>query len=282
MGNFVHSFWSKPAIKSRRGIEFLKSIEINTFSFAVSAAWVKRCGGKIDLYADGFGKDILDFIPYDNIYDLKIPCHIPVCSWACGKFFALEQMSLGDIHIDGDVYLKSPKLLEKILDSNYDFVVQSVEDDREVLYKYYDKTRAIIERNGIASNTCSWKKSPSYNCGTVGFFNQELKQKYLVEYFTVLNNIIHNSRCVYELNNDRMAIPDLLLEQQFLYELGKDYKVNNLLGNSDEVYDNAIKLNYQHVLGGYKEQQLEDIKNELRYVDRDLYVKAVKYISYLK
>lgn len=282
MSHIVHSFWTKPMIRNRRDINFIKGIELNTFSFACSAAWVIASGGKVNLYADGFATDLLDFIPYDNIYKLTVPAHIPVCSWACGKFFALEQMPLGDVHIDGDVYLKDSKLIESVLDgTDYDCVVQSIEDDREVLLKYYDSARKVMMDYKISTAQCSLKYSPSYNCGTVGFFNQELKDKYLVEYFTTLNNIIHSSGCVKAFNDDPMAVPDLIMEQQFLYELAKPYRVHNLLGNSDTMYQTAVDIHYQHVLGRFKEQQINQIKTELAYVNPDLYKKAVKAVSYL-
>lgn len=279
--HFVHSLWTKPLIVNRRNVEFKTSLLTTILCNATSVAWIKHLGGKINLYADGFGRDMLGFLPYDNIYELNVPVYIPTCTWACGKFLALEKMPLGDVHIDGDVFLKSDKLIELCSDNSYDMVVQSIENDKTTLKKYYSSIRALLIRNEIKSKTCSFEESPSYNCGTIGFFNAELKQKYLVEYFTTLNNIINNKKCLLELNKNLNAIPDLILEQQFLYELAQPYMVNNLLGDADTMYNMAIKLNYQHILGGFKETQLNDIMNELKYVDETLYKEAVKQISFL-
>ena len=71
------------------------------------------------------------------------------------------------------------------------------------------------------------------------------------------------------------------MEQQFLYELAKPYKVNNLLGDAETMYNNAIKLNYQHILGGFKEQQLNNIMDELKYVDETIYKDTMKHINFL-
>ena len=279
--HFVQSLWTKPLIVNRRNVEFKTSLLTTILCNATSVAWVNHLGGKINLYADGFGRDMLDFLPYDNIYELKVPLHIPTCTWACGKFLVLEKMPLGDVHIDGDVFLKSNKLLELCADDSYDMVVQSIENDKTTLKKYYSNVRDILKKNNIKTHSCSLEESPSYNCGTIGFFNQELKQKYLVEYFTTLNNIINNKLCLLSLNKDLNAIPDLIMEQQFLYELAKPYKVNNLLGDAESMYDKAIELNYQHILGGFKEQQLNNIMDELKYVDETIYKDTMKHINFL-
>lgn len=279
--HFVHSLWTKPLIVNRRNIEFKRALLTTILCNATSVAWVTHLGGKINLYADGFGKDILSYLPYDNIFDLKVQTFIPTCTWAAGKFLALEQMKLGDVHIDGDVFLKSEKLIELCSDNSYDMVIQSIENDKTTLKKYYNNVREIFIKNNIKTNGCSLLESPSYNCGTIGFFNSELKQKYLVEYFTTLNNIINNKKCLAELNQNLDAIPDLILEQQFLFELAAPYKVNNLLGDAETMYNNAIALNYQHILGGFKEKQLNLIMQELKYVDEKIYKETMKQVDYL-
>lgn len=279
--HFVHSLWTKPLIANRRNIEFKTALLTTILCNATSVAWINHLGGKINLYADGFGRDILSFLPYDNIYELNVPVHIPVCTWACGKFLVLEKMPLGDVHIDGDVFLKSDKLIELCSDNSYDMVVQSIENDKTTLKKYYTAVRELLKSNNIQTLTCTLEETPSYNCGTIGFFNQELKQKYLLEYFTTLNNIIKNRVCTLELNKNLDMIPDLILEQQFLYQLAKDYKINNLLGDVKTMYDNAVKLGYQHIFGGFKEHQLKLISNELKYVDENIYKETIKQISFL-
>lgn len=279
--HFVHSIWCKPLIANRRNIEFRTSLLTTILCNATSVAWINHLGGKINLYTDEIGKTFLSFLPYDNIYDLNVPIHIPTCSWACGKFLALEKMPLGDVHIDGDVFLKSDKLIEMCQDDSYDLVIQSIENDMYTLKKYYSNIRQLLIKNDVKTKYCSLDEMPSYNCGTVGFFNEELKQKYLVEYFTTLNNIINNKKLLKALNKDLEAIPDLILEQQFLYELAKEYNVNNLLGDANTMYDNAIKLNYQHILGGFKENQLPQIMHELKYVDENIYKETMKQVNFL-
>lgn len=279
--HFVHSLWTKPLIVNRRNIKFKTSLLTTILCNATSVAWVNHLGAKINLYADGLGRDMLDFLPYDNIYELHVPLHIPTCTWACGKFLVLEKMPLGDVHIDGDVFLKSDKLIEMCTDSSYDMVVQSIENDQTTLKKYYSAIRELLVKHNIKTNSCSLAESPSYNCGTIGFFNEKLKKQYLIEYFTTLNNIINNKLLLVELNKNLNAIPDLILEQQFLYELAKPYNVNNLLGDSESMYENAIKLNYQHILGGFKENQLDAIMQELKYVDEKIYKDTMKHINFL-
>lgn len=278
---FIHSLWTKPMIANRRDFDFKQNIIITTVSNAVSAAYVIHNGGNIKLYTDGFGIDMLEFIPYTDIEKLTVPTNVPTANWAVGKFLTLEKMSLGDIHIDGDVYLKSEKLLNTITDDSYDFVVQSIEDDRETLSTYYKEVRDVMINNDIKPLTCQLIDTPSYNCGTVGFFNKELKTKYLNEYFVSLKQIMMNTNIQKQFKIDPNLIPDLVMEQQYLYQISDNYKVHNLLGHADEIYENAVKINYQHVLGGFKTTQLNNIFNELKYIDFNLYNKALKQINYL-
>ena len=51
--------------------------------------------------------------------------------------------------------------------------------------------------------------------------------------------------------------------------------------HGNEYHDNAIKLNYQHILGGFKEQQLNNIMDELKYVDETIYKDTMKHINFL-
>jgi hypothetical protein len=268
-------------ITKRRNAEFVNNILVTTYCNATSVAWLKHLGANVDLYSDGLGSDMLEYLPYDNIYPLKVPTNMLTNIWACGKFLALEKMPLGDVHIDGDVFIKSDKLIDLITCPNYDMVVQSIEDGATTLTKYYTATRNILIDNNIQTKSCSILEAPSFNCGTIGFYNQELKNKYLTEYFFAVKNILKNRHCIDDITANPDIIPDLVLEQQFLYELAKDYKVNNLLGNTDTAYIKAIELGYQHILGGFKLQQLNQIINELKYVDFELYNKTVKHIKYL-
>lgn len=279
--HFVHSLWTRPMITRRRNAEFVNSILVTTYCNATSVAWLKHLGANIDLYADGLGTDMLEYLPYDNIYPLKVPTNMLTNIWACGKFLALEKMPLGDVHIDGDVFIKTDKLIDLITSPNYDMVVQSIEDDETTLKKYYTTTRNILLNNNIQAKSCSILEAPSFNCGTIGFYNQELKNKYLTEYFFAVKNILKNRHCIEDITSNPDIIPDLVLEQQFLYELAKDYKVNNLLGNTNTAYIKAVELGYQHILGGFKLRQLNHIINELKYVDFEIYNKTVKHIKYL-
>lgn len=280
---FIHSIWTKPMIVNSRNMEFKKQLLVYVFTSATSAAYIKHFGLPINLYADGFGQDLLDFIPYDNVYNLKIPDNIPPQFWACGKFLALEKMQLGDIHIDGDVFLKKETLLNSICDNSYDFVVQSIEDDTETLMNYYLDVNKLCNLYNVKTNSCHFTEyAKSYNCGVIGFFNEELKHKYLTEYFNTLKSIMQTPTVLNEIINKKTYVPDLVLEQQFLYELSAEYKCHNILGDSTTMYENAISLGYQHILGEYKIKLLPEIINELNYIDPDLCKKALRTTKYIE
>ena len=81
--HFVHSLWTKPLIVNRRNINFKTSLITTILCNATSVAWLTHLGAKINLYADGFGRDLLDFLPYDNIYELKVPVFVAESPLTC-------------------------------------------------------------------------------------------------------------------------------------------------------------------------------------------------------
>lgn len=266
----VHSLWTKPMLNNERQAS-QKQIETTLFCFASSVVYAKRLGEKIHLYADDYGRELLDFLPYDKIDSLDIPADFPYYFWAAGKFFALKKMQLGDIHIDGDVFLKTPELMEVINNRMLisDLIVQSIENSYE--NEYYINCVNVIKDNGIVLPDNLPYIAPAYNCGLVGFNNVELKERYLQHYIASVYKIKQNPSAMAQIRRSKDTWMDLILEQQHLFSLSKGYKVCNLLGSGEDAYTNARTLGYQHLLGTDKWEEIDLIKKQLYLRDREIY-----------
>ena len=276
----VHSLWTKPMLKNSRGENFKKQIETTVWCTASSVAYAKKNNEEIHLYADGLGYDLLSFLPYDYFSRLSVPDYIPTEFWAAGKFYALLKMNLGDIHIDNDVFLKTPALIEEMKKglSKNDLIIQSIEDSWQVLNSYYKLCRDVIKLNNIEFNhDLQADYSPAYNCGVVGINNKELKSIYLESYINNMCEIYSCPKAMDMIRNNENVCMDLLLEQQHLYNLVENngYKTYNLLGSGNEVYEKAEAIGYQHLLGSEKWILLDKIKEQLKNLNPDIY-KAVE------
>jgi hypothetical protein len=89
----------------------------------------------------------------------------------------------------------------------------------------------------------------SYNCGIIGFNNQELKDKYLHHYMEALKKVpkVEGTQWWYS--------PDLVFEQKHLYEMVNHYgyKVRALFGKQvlkEDEYNLPLpaKQFYEHVV----------------------------------
>lgn len=280
----VHSLWTKPMIKSSRGEQLLKQIETTVWCTASSVAYAKKHNEEIHLYADGLGRDLLSFLPYDDVKVLEVPDNVPTEFWAAGKFFALADMNIGDIHIDNDVFLKTPELIAELKNglSENDLIVQSIEDSWQVLNSYYKMCRDVVKLNGIEFfNHLKADYSPAYNCGVVGFNDEEFKRLYLDSYINNICQIYSNPKAMDMIRNNENVWMDLLCEQQHLYNLAEmyDYKVYNLLGTGDEVFGRSVTLGYQHLLGPEKWILLDDIKEQLENLNPEIYTAALRKLE---
>lgn len=280
----VHSLWTAPMLAKQRGVKTQQQIESTIWCYASSVAYARRNRECINLYTDHLGRELLGFLPYNRIYNLGMPGNYPTEFWAAGKFFALEQMQLGDIHIDGDVFLKTPELMD-IIHSNLaesDLIVQSLENEWTYDNEYYINCLNVIRDNNITLPNNPDYYSPAWNCGLVGFNNDELKHKYIQHYANSVEAIISSESAMQKIRSNNETWMDLLIEQQHLYYLSKDYVVCNLLGSGDEAYENSRELGYQHLLGTDKWEQLDKIQKQLYYLDRDIYYSVINQLNKLR
>lgn len=294
---FVHTYWSKPSQNNRWGIKREIAERCNLVYYALSLAYLKKLNQKVVLYTDDWGKMLLGDLPYDEVYTNlnDITYNYSIGCWAQGKMFALGLSELGDVFIDGDVFIKTQKCLDEIADGlNYDGMFQGLEYSAEFygtrtneeldeklrlnrLHIYYD--HAIHLQGYEYPHNITKFGQYAYNAGILLINNQEYKNKFLNAYKFLYDQIdkdVHMQN-IYTFDNE--FCPDLICEQRFLYECGKGYNIKTLLNyqHKDEngeqtINQQANSLGYQHVIGHYKYNQMDICKTTLKNLNYDLYL----------
>ena len=255
----VHSFSSEYCTKEK--------FDLYMYYFALSCIYAKESGFEMVLHCDNKTESILRNAPYDEIIT-DIPHIDPELKafYAMPKFYAMTNEDLGAIHIDGDVFIKSPELLDLMKFDNYDCIVQCVEKPERGWGYGWDTAKAMF-RNCAYPEWAKRKCKAMCNCGIVGINNKELKDEYFNTYWKMLNQfkIKGESR--------EFGIPDLIIEQQFLKDLTtrKDYSVKELIDFNN--LEGAKKIGYQHVIGYNKEVNLDKVKLLVKKHNKDTYDK---------
>lgn len=241
---------------------------MNVWCFALSCLYAKRSGFKIVLHTDKKGAELLKSAPYDKIIvDLEDQISPRPRIFAWPKFKALQNEDEGAIHIDGDVFLKKGILRKLMKFDDCDIIVQSKEIKGMYQYGYLweesTQSFAHCEYPSFLPRRCK----TMYNCGVIGFKDKKLWEEYNKWYWYLIDQY----NC---LGIDMCSVPDLIAEQQLLYEFAKhkNLKVRELI-NFESIQDSAKEIGYQHLLGSAKFRNLDKIKQILKAMDINIYNK---------
>lgn len=261
------SFWSKPAEANRWKRE--NQVEGNIWIAALSAVYAKRNNIPLIMHTDDFGKQLLQHLPYSEIKLTlnKIPKDTPIGQWAVGKFYALREQDLGDIHIDYDVFIKSKQLYDYMMSTKCDCLVQSFEHAGS----YYDIIKPYLKDLDL---NVELNLPYAYNCGVVGFKNQELKQKYMDDYFQFYEIVKQHPEINKHINTNDWTL-ELIIEQQNLYKLCTAYKPECLFHSQ---HDPKIKY-YEHLIGRGKYDKIDEVKEILKRLDPEIYNKTEEIVN---
>lgn len=254
----VHSFYTKHLDEKRFFIQCI--------CFVLSCIYAKQSGFLINLHTDKRGYEYLNICPYDNIFvDLEDVDLIAPRLYAAVKFKVMEKYPLGAIHIDGDVLLKRQMLHNLMNFDEYDAIVQSVETPP--LYGYGWKESASTFVNCEYPEWANRECNIMCNCGIVGINNPELKKIYFDTYWDM-----YKKYC--EKGIDKTSVPDLIIEQQFLYDIceNKKYKVKCLIDGS-KPSKSANAIGYQHLIGDTKNREYLEIIKKIKEIDNNIYIK---------
>lgn len=283
---FAHSYWFRPSRFDRYTEKSRRQIETNLYCYALSYTYVHNLGYEVNLYADQEGIDYLGIIPYDKVIKLDIPENASTRFWAQSKFYALKKMELGEIHIDGDVMIKSDgipayrylngeflfendNLFNKF--GNADVVVQSFEDLLMVNNAPYPKCRKVLVTVNYGDNAFNPSEVMEMpNTGVTQINNAELKKLYLKSYFDLMDSIIESGL---DKTSDPSIDFDLITEQQLIGQVCHKYgfTINSLFKTSVGPYLRANKDLYVHYLGQKKYIMLNLIKKQLSELNSELF-----------
>lgn len=262
----VHSFSSIRCSK--------ENLPVHIFTFTLSALYAKRSGFDIVLHTDEMGKHFLQHAPYDKIIvDIPTPpSDHRVFAWC--KFVAMSNEDINAIHIDGDVFLKSPNLKDKLSFDDCDVICQNLE--KIGVFPYQD---SCWDKESYAWRNCyfpEWmprKFNKMYNVGIIGFKDKVTRDEYHSLYNKMMKDFEKNGR-----KNE--CVPELVSEQKLLYDFAnhKKLKVKCLL-DYQNLMSSANANGYQHLLGASKYKCIDKTKSTLKKLDKDLYDKTVDVLQ---
>ena len=280
MGKFIHSYFSRPYLSKNNRWQQQNEHFTALWLFALSMEYIHQSNHEIVLFTDDYGKTLFDNLGYDKIFPelnqlQKLNFHERF--WAAGKIIALQNSPIGDVHIDGDVFLKNEKLCRYILNVDCDLIVQNSEYAFiEDLHTHYWYAYTLLEKITPNMQSIINKENLALCCGIVGFKNTELKDKFCTGYFENLRKI-HK----YDLELlQQCSSPDLVFEQLYLYQCAKEMntKVELLLGEGwDENSDKkAMEKGYCHLITDAKQSELQKVKDKLKQLNPELYNKVLE------
>ena len=272
---FIHTFWSKPLNEH-------KSYNLNLSSlltvYAYSAECIRNLGETIELYADEYGAELLSFIPYNKVHIVKnIEDNNPYF-FAQMKLFALKECDLGDVLIDGDLFLYNREVINKIEENKHIDVIYSYFEPyyqilKDQLYGMYSKINsALVSNSGIVfKEPYKWPSEDNefewMNTSLLVFNNQELKDRYIEDQF-------YYQKVLNDIKWDKM-LPDVVLEQRFLTLLAKNYTSMPILegyGVNPQINEIAIKMGFTHLCTS-KLYVYNIFQDRLFELNNDLYTK---------
>lgn len=272
---FIHSLNTKPFNINLYNTNSTIRKYGNIIYYALSLAYLKRLGVQTVLYTDKLGQELLDFLPYDEIKLIDIPDSISPRFWAASKMDALSKEDVPVIHIDGDVFIKSEKLLNIIESTEYDVLVQQYEQGY-----WYKRDTSIFWREPefCKSIGINLEDTQAYNTGILAFKNSNIKEEFTNRY----KQIVHYFSNKYKQELDTLAYctPDLLAEQHLIYNLSQDSKVFQLLPKDHNLAQaKAIDLGYQHVLSTIKFEYLVQCMQILQKLNPKIYTETYKKVQ---
>lgn len=246
---YIHTFWSKPLYKNKFN-KFNACLDVILSDYAYSANCIHKLNRKIVLFTDPVGAELLSFIDYDDVVILNDIDNFSEHFAAQLKFVALEQCDLGDVIIDGDLFIRKINALEIIegvdVDCVYSFFEPSEYTLRGDMRDYYKKlitTMNKYEYNQPYHLPINWKDLQWMNTSLMKINNKELKDEYIRQYK------YHKSMLEHEEYGNEW--PDIIIEQYFLTLLCNDnFTTKAVIENfwfDEKSNDYALDIGFTHL-----------------------------------
>lgn len=274
----VHSLWAKPMQSNRWFLE--NQLPKSVWLYGLSLHYAQKITDEVVLYTDKVGSEYLSCLPYTEIIDYGNELNtIDPKWWAYGKIKAIEKEPLGSIHIDGDVFLKSEKILP-VLKKKADVVCQMLEKGGHFEGAYIPQFRYF-------KKVCSeelMRHKQAFNGGVFGFFCEELKGLFLQEYKSLIDRATSDVGIMRKM--DGKYEPNIMAEQWLVSYLAEKLgsRVNFILDPIEVDKRNSLnavadELGFVHAWGKvkYEEAFLNKVKSILKQENYKLYKKIKDY-----
>lgn len=240
---------------------------INSVCYTLSYIYARKAGIGIRLHTDSFGKNLLDHIPYEEVVvDLDDVSGYDCNLYAYPKIYALKNEPIGTIHTDGDVFLKKESIKSLLVFGDADVIVQSLEDRTRFGVGYTESMQdcGALSFENYVTKGCN----RMYNCGILGFNNEELKDRFIGEYERLADEYKSKKLGV------KGSVPDLIIEQKLLHDManGLGYEVKTLL-DYENLNTHAKEIGYCHVVGIAKTHKLKEMLRKVYELDIEIYNK---------
>ena len=229
---FIHTFWSKPMLNSKFGTRknHLRAI-LTDYSYSVHC--IKKHNEKIVLYADSFGAELLSFIPYDDVIILDNLDNESIHFAAQTKIEALKRCDLGDVLIDGDLFLIHQESIDIIKEklSRNDVIYSFFEpneltccENMKDFYREMLPKMNVIKYDSPYKIPNTWDEMNWFNTSLMAFTNKKLLDEYIIQYD-------HHKYLLKDIDFGG-TWPDIIIEQYFLTRLVKNkYKSEPVIKN---------------------------------------------------
>lgn len=275
---FVHTFYSVPLLANKFN-KYETSMTFTITNYAYSAHCVKKLGHEIVLFTDEKGKELLGFIPYDEIIVIKDIEHSKHFA-AQFKFKALQQCKLGDVIIDGDLFIKKQEALDRIKDDTnaviYSFFEPYNYTLRGTMKNYYinllAKMRKVQYLDGYELPK-KWGDMGWMNTSLMRFNDEELLQEYIRQYE-------HHKHILQDINFEG-EWPDIIIEQYFLTQLCKNKQTKAIVEDFwvDPLYNiKSAEMGFVH-LGAAKPGYQKILNRDLSKENPELWKECVKQLE---
>ena len=278
----IQSLWTKPLFAVNQTEQQKERIKDTMFICALSLAYAHNSGYKVHMHTDSKGAELFKNFGYDGLFTTldKIPNTVPTDLFAAGKFYAMKAEGItGKVHIDIDVFLKKPGIVDSFYENKKIDVICQQEEDISG-YNYSRKVAPFMHVLGYPPTTRpDW--DGSMNTGVIGFNNSKLAKKYFDNYFDALKMYTKDKFEAYKKTHPEASLKfDFILEQVNLSYLSIGYNAYTLVSKENPCYV-ADEIGYQHLQGTTKWSDTSKVKVRtlLLNMNKDLYSVANRAAS---
>ena len=248
------------------GSPYLKKSEnnkkvLNFYSFLLSYFTLKKYYGKITMYCDKKGHELLvKYIPYDKINLIENENNFKF--WSYYKVDIIKQMSNDFIHVDSDVFIFDDLFSSFINSNNYDAIVQ----DKIPKKTNYSNTYVNLYKNYLIKDNIFDPKlydGRCYSCGTVGL-RMRIKDDYIQIAEAIKKGFMTEKK--FKINYIGMVCEELAL---YLSKLKFGFKVyeilphKSIIKNGPAITGNMMKYTHMYLETKYMPNYVKLIRSKV-------------------